>query len=240
MSRSPQAALTRRPHLRSGTWRAEHGVAYLTPNDERRLPSPTDVAEACADLASRGFREVVTGALHPLEQVPFIEAGFELREELLLLLHDLRRLPDRPPGRVRRAWPLDRRAVLAIDHAAFEPFWRLDASGLADTLAATPSTRFRVATDGGVSGYAITGRSGSRGFLQRLAVAPEHEGRGLGRALGVDGLTWLRRRGATDVVVNTQLANDRALRLYTGLGFELARDRLGVLGRSLPGADAER
>ena len=55
--------------------------------------------------------------------------------------------------------------------------------------AATPSARFRVATrgqgDGEVVGYAVTGRAGPRGYLQRLAVAPAaqraRDRRGAGR-----------------------------------------------------------
>ncbi len=225
--------------LRSGTWRAEHQVAYLTPADERALPSPAAVTTACAELATKGFRQVVTGALHPLEQVPFLEAGFEVREELLLLVHDLRDVPAPPPAPIGRVWSgSDRRGVLAVDHAAFQTFWRLDRSGLADTLSATPSRRFRV-TRGGwragrrVTGYAITGRAGTRGFLQRLAVDPRRQGGGLGRALAIDGLDWLRHRGAIDAVVNTQVGNQRALSLYQGLGFSLAHERLAVLTLAL-------
>ena len=51
-----------------------------------------------------------------------------------------------------------------------------------------------VADDGGVVGYAVTGRSAARGYLQRLAVDPERWRQGVGAALVVDGLRWLRRR----------------------------------------------
>ena len=108
--------------------------------------------------------------------------------------------PGPPPGTsLRRAHHQDRRGVLAVDHAAFEPFWRLDDQGLTDALAATPSSRFRVATNGDrrpgdVLGYAVVGRASSRGYVQRLAVAPGHHRAGLGRALLLDGLRWLERR----------------------------------------------
>ena len=68
----------------------------------------------------------------------------------------------------------DRSEVLAVDHAAFPSFWRLDAAGLDEAVAATPRTRFRVAepaaTATSLGGYAICGRAGSRGYVQRLAV----------------------------------------------------------------------
>ena len=68
-------------------------------------------------------------------------------------------------------------------------------------------------------------------MLQRLAVDPDVQGRGLGRALVIDSLAWLATKGATEVLVNTQEVNARALRLYVDLGFEELSERLLVLGR---------
>jgi ribosomal protein S18 acetylase RimI-like enzyme len=82
-------------------------------------------------------------------------------------------------------------------------------------------------------GYAVTGRAGRRGFLQRLAVQPDHQRGGLGRALVLDGLRWLRRWRAERAVVNTQLENDAALALYENLGFRREPSGLSVLGAGL-------
>ncbi len=125
--------------------------------------------------------------------------------------------------------------MLAVDHRAFPPFWQLDDSGLDEALGATPHTRYRVAVAGGVVGYAITGRSGHRGFLQRLAVDPGHHRQGLGAALVVDGLRWLKRWGAERVVVNTQMENGAALGLYEHLGFAREPFGLSVLSAGLSG-----
>src|SRR5690606_35000452 len=109
--------------------------------------------------------------------------------------------------RIHRARRRDRPAVLRVDQAAFEPFWRFDADGLHDALTATPVSRFRTVRLDGVAGYAVTGRSHDQGYLQRLAVDPEQQGKGLGRALVLDSLSWLRRRGAIRAMVNTQESN---------------------------------
>ncbi len=69
-------------------------------------------------------------------------------------------------------------------------------------------------------GYAITGRAGDQGYLQRLAVAAAARRTGVGRALALDGLRWLRRRGVARAVVNTQYGNDAALALYLRIGFQ--------------------
>lgn len=221
--------------LRIGPWRGDDRVAYLAPVGDGPAPTPDAVRRAVAGLVGRGYTEAVTSALGPLEAQGFLLAGFEVHERLHLLARDLLDLPPAPPAPLRRGRRRDRAAVLAVDGRAFSPFWRLDDDGLDEALAATPSSRFRIADDRerpageAIAGYAVTGRAGRRGFLQRLAVDPACEGRGLGRALVVDGLVWLRRRGCDRVVVNTQEANQRALELYEHLGFRRQHAGLAVL-----------
>src|SRR5206468_1358207 len=128
------------------------------------------------------------------------------------------------------------------DARAFDHFWRFDRAGLADARRATPSSRYRVAEGGlhggrsGVVGYAITGRAGDVGYLQRLAVDPDHHHRGIGSALVSDSLWWARRRGASVVLVNTQETNVAAQALYRHLGFDYEEHGLAVLERSLTAA----
>ncbi len=117
-----------------------------------------------------------------------------------------------------------------MDDAAFPLDWRLGRDGLADALKATPHSRFRVAREGGRPvGYAVCGRSGREGYVQRLAVAASSRGQGLGRALTLDGLRWLKRWRASSAAVNTYVGNDGALRLYQSLGFVEVRPGLMVL-----------
>lgn len=219
--------------LRVGAWRGDGSIAYIAPVTDRP-PSAAMVRHACEILAIRGFREVLTAALAEGERAGFLAAGFERRDSLHLLAHDLRDVPSGQQPALRRGRHRDRAAALAADHQAFPSFWRLDESGFEEAMTATPSSRFRVAlVDRRVVGYAITGRSGRRGYLQRLAVEPPAQGRGLGRALVADSLDWLRRRGATEVVVNTQVQNERALQLYLRMGFRLQPSGLEVLGRTI-------
>ena len=219
--------------LRVGPWRGDDRLAYLAPMAETPPATAGLVRYCCSVLADEGYVEVVTGALGLGEQRGFREAGFAVREELHLLSRPLADLPPVPAAPLRRGHRRDRAAVLGIDALAFPPFWRLDEAGLSEAMAATRRARFQVAAQGRVLGYAVSGRSGTRGYLQRLAVDPAVEGRGLGRALVVDGLRWMRRRGASQVVVNTQVGNERALRLYQHLGFRLERSGLAVLTRRL-------
>jgi ribosomal-protein-alanine N-acetyltransferase len=223
-----------RSRLRVRPWHGDRGVAHVAPAGDFLGPlTPRDVQRALGDLWRAGYRSAITAALHRADRRPFLDVGFVETERLHLLQHDFGRLePARiPPGvDLRRGRRRDHDEVLAVDSAAFAPFWRLDDAGLAEALSATTSVHFQVARgEGRALAYAVCGRAGPRGYVQRLAVLPEAEGRGIGAALLYDGLRWLRRWGARDALVNTQEGNDRSLRLYHRAGFVLQPDGLAVL-----------
>jgi ribosomal protein S18 acetylase RimI-like enzyme len=223
--------------LRITRWRVDPDLAHMSLAANRRRPLHADeLQRRLADLRLEGWQGVVTAALAPLDQKVFADQGFRVIERLHLLRHRLRSLPtpgdgESPFERTRRARRRDHRAVLTIDRAAFVPFWQLDQTTLADALSATRSSRFRVVDSAGgrVAGYAVCGRSATRGYVQRLAVDPGCQRQGLGTALLLDGLRWLARRRARDVLVNTQEGNERSLRLYLRTGFELEPGGLAVL-----------
>lgn len=215
--------------LRVGRWRSHPDVAELTSLVGTRPPERHSVEKGLELIAAKGYRRVVTNALSPAEQVGYIRAGFHVAERLHLLAHDLTAIPEAPDVVLRRGHRWDHAALLEVDAAAFDPFWRLDALGLRDALAATPTSRLRVARDDGVAGYAVTGRAAGRGYIQRLAVRPELHRRGIGSALVVDALRWLRRHGCSIALVNTQEVNTGALRLYESLGFTPRPEGLAVL-----------
>jgi mycothiol synthase len=223
--------------LRVRSWPVDPTTAHLVPTAGRQL-TVAEVRAVLADLGRAGYERARTAALSPAEAQPFLAAGFAVDEHLHLLARDLTALPPlRPSAALRRGRRRDRPAVLAVDAAAFSPLWRLDAAGLRDALTATPVARLRVATappGHDVVGYAVTGKAGPRGYLQRVAVAPDHAGAGRGRDLVLDGLAWLARRGARRVLVNTQEGNEAALALYHRLGFRPEPDGLDVLGTALP------
>lgn len=221
--------------LRIGPWRGDHRVAYLAPAPARP-PAAATVDECVRLLAEQGYTRVLTSALTAAERVPFDERGFLEHERLHLLRHDLYGVPSRPRQRLRRARWRDERAVLDVDAAAFDPFWRFDRQGLEEARSATPVARYRVVdADGEVAGYAISGRAGTISYLQRLAVHPHHQGAGLGFALVADALAWAQRRGAASMLVNTQERNRTALALYERVGFRRETHGLVVLTLDLGG-----
>jgi GNAT superfamily N-acetyltransferase len=222
---------------RAVPWRGRRDIAHLVLGE--RVPTDPAVVDGCLHALHRsGYRAVVTSAVAPADALPFVDAGFDVRERLHLLEHDLDDLP--PKGaepRSRRAWRSDREGVLALDDLSFDSFWKLGESGLREALHATPSVRFRVGDSRygapGPIAYAITGRAGRQGYLQRVAVHPDDRRDGWGRALVLDALRWLRRHDARRALVNTQWTNDAALALYVSCGFRQLPVGLCVLDRSL-------
>lgn len=226
--------------FRIGPLAGDPTAAQLTPDPRSRTPGTPDVRACVAALEVMGYRSIVTAALRPQEVAAFTAAGFTPREELIVLIHDLTRIPP-PVHRSRRPRRSERADVLAIDHAAFETAWWMSSAGIDDAREATPTNRHRVIDSSaigageGLAGYAIVGRSGGVGYLQRVAVDPRYEGAGIGRSLVTDGLLWLRRRGARRAIVNTQRVNERALALYEALGFTAdVTATLTVLSMELP------
>ena len=180
---------------------------------------------------------VVTSALSAQERQVFLDAGFIERESLHLLRHDFSSAESKrsksaakPRLRLRTGRRTDINRVLEIDAQSFDDFWMLDREGLNAARKATPSHRYVVATiDQSVVGYAVTGRAGTSGFLQRLGVDPNHRRAGIGSDLVNDALAWARQTGARSMLVNTQESNERAVALYEHLGFTLVQEQLKVL-----------
>ena len=232
--------------LRVGPWRGDHRIAYLAPTPGHP-PDPATIRDCVGGLRRDGYVSVLTSALSPSEQRPFLACGFAVHEHLHLLRHPLDpAAPIQPiqpvgpvePATTRRGRRRDREAVLAVDHLAFSPFWRFDRAGLDDARDATPVSRFRVATQSGaVVGYAVTGRAGPISYLQRLAVHPDVQRRGIATMLVNDALRWATRRGARTMLVNTQEQNRPAVALYERLGFLLEAEGLDVLEHDLPDDD---
>lgn len=208
-----------RDRFRVGPWHGEADIAYISFQPESPPPSSDGVRRCMDHLVERGYTSAITSALNDTEQPAFVRAGFVPHEALYVLAHDLHDVTGEIRHRLRRVRRSERHDVIVLDNMAFDRFWRLDQVGLDEALAATPVARFRVALEDVVAGYAITGRAGINGYVQRLAVHPTHQSRGIGRALVLDALSWLRRRGARLALVNTQKTNAAALALYERLGF---------------------
>lgn len=226
-------------------WPDEPDAVQLITVDQS-APPPEVIRSWLDELRIEGVRRVRTGALGPTMRPAYFECGFAVRQELTLLSHDLTDLRLlRVPGALdggpvlRRGRTADLVALALTDRRAFGAMWCMDLQGIVDACAATPNHRLRTVMEGSqVLAYAVTGRAARSAYLQRLAVDPDAQGRGLGRMLTVDALRWARRHRCTTMLVNTHVDNEAALNLYHSVGFVDMPYRLMMLeitlGRDLP------
>jgi ribosomal protein S18 acetylase RimI-like enzyme len=66
-------------------------------------------------------------------------------------------------------------------------------------------------------------QTGEWGAIQNVGVAPEHRGRGLGRALVLQSLAGFQTAGVLRVYLEVTACNLAAVQLYRSVGFRLAR-----------------
>lgn len=66
-------------------------------------------------------------------------------------------------------------------------------------------------------------RTASEGEGVLFGVKPAGQGKGVYRSLMIGGMEWCASRGATTMVVSTQLVNVAVQKVWSRLGFELAR-----------------
>ncbi|HLH60469.1 MAG TPA: GNAT family N-acetyltransferase [Ktedonobacteraceae bacterium] len=109
-------------------------------------------------------------------------------------------------------------ALMAIEDACFEDFWRYDAISFADIIATHPY--FVVAElDGKIIGYQFNALEGEFGYLVRIAVHPSLNGQGIGARLMAEAIRFFKQAKVTRIMLNTQDDNTHAHRLYEWFGF---------------------
>ena len=118
----------------------------------------------------------------------------------------------------------DLEQVERVDRTAFNPVWSLSLRSLkaAHSLASLATV---VEQDDQIIAYQISTASALGAHLARLAVLPEFQGSGFGRALVQHVIRIHARRGLHRVSVNTQSDNLRSQDLYRSLGFKATGQR---------------
>jgi len=157
---------------------------------------------------------------------PHIRArGFRRLTDVISLVKFDRALPRMNATHVyvRPASDADIPAVAAVDRSAFTPHWRHSQLTLLRRAAA--SSCFVAAQVGDqIVGYAEGDAHQYTAHINRLAVHPAHQGRGVGASLLQNILRTLWRLGAERVTLNTQADNHYSQRLYQRFGFEPTGD----------------
>jgi len=128
---------------------------------------------------------------------------------------------------VTAAEPADVREILELwRRAEAEPAVTDDEDGLRVLLAHGPRGLLVARAGDEIVANVIAAWKGWRGSLYRLAVAPEHRRRGVGRAMVTEAEQRLRARGARriDAVVVGSQAD--LMSFWTAVGYEAQHDRV--------------
>jgi ribosomal-protein-alanine N-acetyltransferase len=180
-----------------------------------------------------GVEGVLSPPLLEAARRPWQEAGFTPHARLVLMRREL----DGMPGPEHLVVPGDRRDLadaLRVDNSAFDPFWRFDRTALLEAVNATARSKVHLVRrpGGGLAGFSVTGVGSALGYLQRVAVDPAWQGRGIGRSLIRAAAAWAREQGAAALLLNTPDGNEAATALYESEGFRTVTRDLAVLGRT--------
>ena len=227
----PQASGLTRGFLRLGVAEAHrrHG------HGSRLLAHATARLEA---LEGARLERVDTGAWTP---APAAEAfvvrhGFRVARHFWRLMRPLVPVPDATPPRGITVRAFDGRDaayrdLAAVHNDAFAEHWGFVPAEDARLRAWTGEPGFDPAClrlayrDGACVGYCWNDRVGDSGVISMLGVARAARGIGLGRALLRGGIAYAAARGARDVGLLVDGANEEALALYRSEGFEVTRTR---------------
>ncbi len=137
-----------------------------------------------------------------------------------------------PDVKLRPVEKRDIPALLAIEEACFEDFWRYDAFSFEDIAATHPY--FVVAElNGKVVGYQFNALEDEFGYLVRIAVHPSVNGQGVGVRLMSEAITFFQQAHVLRIMLNTQDDNVRAHRLYEWFGFVRINQTGFVLRKAL-------
>lgn len=208
-------------------------------------PWNDEAADAFLRL-ERGRTDFLRSATHALSEISgsgvfspamfsgsmriWIRAGYEDVRRLDVMERPLGVTSSGAMGEIREESDPDWNRLLEIDRVAFQGFWRMSLDGLREALLSTsPSAVLTIRADRMVVGYAIVGSQWGTSYLQRVAVDPDHGGRGLGANLVRACLGWAGRTAASSMVLNVRHENSRARGLYEREGFTMTGRKLHIL-----------
>jgi ribosomal protein S18 acetylase RimI-like enzyme len=207
-----------------GCWRHRPEIASIDELEAVRNVEPLlrTAWERCFEQGDELLLTIELEGRHRTSR--YERAGMEMLEEVITYEIDVARVPRMPQKRVRLV-PIDPGDSAAIDRvtrldqAAFPWLWRNSRAEF-EAYFATPGVdvSFLLSNDQPVA-YVGATRFPGWGHLDRIAVEPDLQGRGFGRAALLLVIDHLRRRGARRVGLSTQRTNERSQRLYERFGF---------------------
>ncbi len=126
----------------------------------------------------------------------------------------------------------DETAVIALwEECRLTRPWNDPRKDIARKLAVQPELFLVGVLGDAIVATVMAGYEGHRGWVNYLAVSPEHQRKGLGKTLMQEVEKRLMERGCPKLNVQVRAANGEALQFYRRLGY--AQDEAVALGKRL-------
>jgi [ribosomal protein S18]-alanine N-acetyltransferase len=204
-----------------------HGTCWLRVVGVQDHAPTSTVLTALWTSLTRALRVLQVQSVHLLVASEWLSRytqlfGMEHDETIITLRRRNDELPDAYPLpiSVTTAEIEDLPVITHVDQAAFHPPWQLSLSDLRQAYRGSEvCTIARMQDSGSVVGYQLSTRHRESGHLARLAVLPEMQNRGVGRALLKHLIVTFYDRGVRAMTVNTQESNTQSQHLYETYGF---------------------
>lgn len=207
-----------------GPWRHRPDIASV--NELEAVRNLESLLTRAADLsADRGERLLLAIELETsCRQSRFARAGMTFLEEVITYEVNAARLPrvssrDLPFEPVRVPSERALAELMSVDHAAFPWLWQNSHAEFAHYISSPDVSVSLLRIDGESAAYVGTTLFPGWGHLDRIAVAPQFQGRGLGRIALSHAVEVLTQQGARRIGLSTQRMNHRSQRLYERAGF---------------------
>ncbi|MHB1413612.1 MAG: GNAT family N-acetyltransferase [Chloroflexota bacterium] len=221
-----------REYIIGGRWRRRHEIGVVeelhAKGNRGRL-----ARHLANELREEGAPLLIVGTSEQTYNLGFyLTEGYELIDEIVRYQRNGADVPAPDPVvTVRDYADADLPDVLRVDQAAFPWLW-WNSEEEFRWYTSLPGIGILVALGekGEIAGYAGFTISGRQGHLDRLAVQPTLQGRGLGRALVCHTLAYMARRRVERVALTTQVDNYKSASLYRSLGFARTTVRYPVYG----------
>lgn len=210
----------------AGPWRHRDDILEII--DVAATGGAIELLQATVAVAEEGDIDLlIVPERHERRREQFYaSAGFEALQEIIIYeLHNLRPPRRRPLSpefsEVDFGDTVQRSALLKLDHAAFPWLW-WNSEAEFDNYAAANGVAIEMALDRAGAPLAYVGYTRLRGWghLDRIAVAPEAQGTGIGRAALEYAVASMISSGARRIGLSTQAENQVSRALYESYGFK--------------------
>lgn len=154
----------------------------------------------------------------------FEKQGFNIKEDLIVYEKILEKDNLKICRNLTKVHGDDLNEINSLDCRAFDKIWR-ENKNILYRLLTNEDNNFRfvaVKDNEKIVAFAFYRYRPhiSEGYLNRMAVDPGYQGKGIGKMLLEDALNWFEKKGADTVRLTTQCNNEKSVALYKQYGFK--------------------